>query len=263
VRAHRAVMQGKKPLWVYNACEYTFPSFGAIADYSGMDHYCVWAPKCNINFPLFYWDRIEFAGYYTEAIKRAAEPRPIWNWTQAIDNVEQIGEWQIRCNTPDEIRSQWQQVIGRGVKGILWFIFNADEDANCPEEPKAEMARLRSELDQVADILLEGDPAPAGTLASCADAQVDVAAIQSPYGMAIVLTNLDYDLNLIAPYFWREKTDVVIEVTPLGGFEPASFTMLDGDAQTPLAWQKIADHRWRFTVPSMMSGVTVLVTPEP
>lgn len=258
LRHHRELWGSYKPLWIYNACAYQFPSWGALADISGMDHYCVWAPKCNTNWPPGMWDRIEFAGYYAEEIKLASEPKPTWDWTQAAWTT-----WEQRCTTKDEIRSQWYQVISRGAKGILWFFVRTYWYEFCPDESIGELLNLANELEQLKNILLEGDVAPAGTIAYTDMDLVDVRATVSPKAIAIFLTNLDYDLNLITPYVWREKYDVPVYFNPPSWFEPTKFFMLSGEERVELQAEKVDDKTWRFYVPLLVSAESVVVMQEP
>jgi len=263
LQQNRALWADRKPMWIYNACANHFPEWGAMADMGGMDHYCVWAPKCNYNWPFWYWDRIEFAGYYTAAAKKAAEPRPIVNWTQGIDNVMQIEDWQIRCNTPEEIRSQWYQNLGYGAKTLLWFRFTQSVDDHCPEEPEKEMARLRAETDSFAHLLLLGDVAPPGSMARTDDPMVEVAATISPDGLVLVASNLDYKLNLVAPYAWQEKTDVGIDFEPPANFEPLRAYLAGPNRETDLPLELTEDRTWRVVIPSLPVAGAVVVLPEP
>ncbi|NLH50231.1 MAG: PKD domain-containing protein [Myxococcales bacterium] len=263
VRNNRDLWGDAKPLWIYDACSYQFPAWGTLPDISGMDHYCVWAPKCNYNWPLFYWDRIEFTGYYAFAMKTTAEPRPSWNWTQAMFNTLDINGVQLRCTSADEIRAQFFQNLAYGVKGLLWFNHNPEWDEKCPEEPEQEMAKLVAELRQIDSLLLESDISPAGFIAAVNDETVDLTAAVSPRGIVVLLTNLDYQLNLLTPWEWHEKTDLTIDLYPPNGFEPLNFELLDGGDRSPLTWVKLAPDHWQAVLPALRVGAAILVTPEP
>ena len=258
LRHHRELWGSAKPMWVYNACSYQFPSWGALADISGMDHYCVWAPKCNTNWPIGNWDKIEFAGYYAEEIKIASEPRPSWCWTQAA-----WSNWESRCTTPDEIRSQWYQVISRGTKGMLWFLVRNYWFDSCPKESIDELKKLADELAQIKEFLLEGDIVAPGIVAFSDMEKVDVRTTISPKAIVIFLTNLDYDLNLVGPFTWHEKYDVPVFFDSPNGFEPLKFLMIDGTNQIELETEKIDDNLWRVTVPILVSAAPILVVSEP
>jgi len=258
VRRHRRLWGGAKPLWVYNACSYHFPSWGPLADMGGMDHYCVMAPKCNHNLPPFSWDRVEMAGVYASLIKRAAEPGPVWNWTQGPFNT-----WEIRCTTADEMRAQWYQVLSRGTRGLLWFRYTSDWGERCPPEELQEMAVLARELAPLKEVLLEGDAAAPGTVAWSFAGDVDVAATVSPEALAVFVMNLDYTLRLIRPFEWKPRAGVEVQVEPPPGFEPERFLLLRGEEREPLAWEKIGPRRWSFRVPELRVAAAVLVLPEP
>jgi hypothetical protein len=223
-----------------------------------MDHYCVWAPKCNYNWPPFYWDEIKFAGYYAAEIKRAAEPRPVWNWAQGLSTT-----WDLRCTTADEIRSQWYQVLGRGTKGILWFQYTESWAEKCPSSSTDEVVRLARELASLKEILLEGEVAAPGTVASTSQKKIDVSATVSPHGIALFLTNLNYCLHLILPYTWNPALAVSVDVTPPQGLEPMDFLLLQGDQKVPLHWERISERLWRFYLPSLKVAEAVVVVPEP
>jgi PKD repeat protein len=258
VRVNREIW-GEKPLWVYNACSYSFPAWGGLADYGGMDHYCVMAPKCNeFNLPPFSWDRIEFSGEYSHLIKTAAEPRPTWNWTQSMFNT-----MDLRCTSPDEIRAQWHQVLGNGSRGILWFIFNKEWAEKCPGCETEEMKILADELKPIQKIMLEGEVAGKGVIADTNRLRIDVNAVVAPDGIAIFVTNLNYLIRLLPRFYWFPQNNVLIDVTPPAGFEPAQFLMLDGDQKRPLESYKVAGGHWRFKIDKLDVAQTILVIPEP
>jgi hypothetical protein len=253
----------EKQMWVYNACSNVFGMWGSMADVGGMDHYCVWAPKCNYNWPFGNWDHIEFAGYYTQVAKRAAEPRPIVNWSQGIDNAFEIGGIQIRCNTPDEIRSQWYQNLGWGSKALLYYHFLQEHDAACPEDPEREMGVLVKETDQFSELLGIGEMAGNAAFAWSNDRQVDVATTISPNGLVLIVSNLDYDLNLFMPYEWREKTNVEILLNPPAGFEPYSAWSPEGEGAIPLVLKRKDNGLYTVTIPSLPVARAVVIEPEP
>jgi hypothetical protein len=263
LQIHMDLFGPDKRMWIYNACSFVFGKWGSMADVGGMDHYCVWAPKCNYNPPFWYWDRIEFAGYYTLAAKRAAEPRPIINWSQALDNVFEIDGCQIRCNTPDEIRSQWYQNLGWGSKALLYYHFLQEHDANCPEEPEREMGILVKETDQFSDLIEIGEMAGNTAFAWSDDQQVDVVATISPDGLVLIVSNLDYDLNLLKPYEWREKADVEIVFDPPGAFEPQSAWSPEGEGAIALDLERKSGGLYAVMIPSLPVARAVIIEPEP
>jgi len=262
VRLQRDLWDVKKPLWGYNACAHRWPSFQALPDIGGMDHYCVFAPKCNYNWPLFFWDHLWFLGYYAESAKRNSEPRPIWEWTQGNSWGSIIGEYVTRCLTDEEIRAQWHVLLGRGVKGLLWFRFTREYIEHCPG-PLPAMAGLADELGAIKDSLLEGDWYTTGVYATTDVEHIDIQATLSPNAAVIVLTNFDYELNLIAPWQWHEKYDVTVDFYPTEWFEPETFFLLSGGESIPLDGEKVNHGHWRFVVPSLVVGNAVMIEPEP
>ncbi len=250
----------KKPQWGYNACAHRWPAFQALPDIGGMDHYCVFAPKCNTNWPPFYWDHLWFLGYYAESAKINSEPRPVWDWTQA-NNWGDLYFFN-RCLTDEEIRAQWYVVLGRGVKGLLWFRFSKEWMNTCPG-PLPEMKRLARELETVKPIALEGEWMTPGLTATTPDSTIDTQATFGPRGALIVLTNFHYDLNLIAPWIWHEKINIPIDVYPPESFEPARFQLVVNEDLIDLAWAKIDEGHWRVMLPSLTVAEMILVTPEP
>jgi len=262
-----------KRMWIYAACSYQFGKWGSMADIGGMDHYTVWAPKCNVNWPYLpeifgveifeWWDHIEFAGYYTLAAKRAAEPRPIIIWTQGLFNGFQIGDKTMRCNTPAEIRSQWYQNLGWGAKVMLYYHFLQEHDPICPEEPEQEMGLLVRETDQFSDLIGIGEMTGNTAFAWSYDDQVDVVTTISPDGLVLVVSNLDYDLNLIAPYRWHEKTNVEIFVDPPEGFEPYAAWSPEGEEAIELQMVRTVGGFYKITIPSLPVARAVIIEPEP
>jgi len=255
----RTLWTDPKPMWIYNACSYSFPSWGSLADYSGMDHYCVWAPKCNtLNWPYFEWDFINFAAIYSEEIKLAAEPRPVWNWTQSAN-------LNFRCVTRDEIRAQWYQVLSRGSKALLWFQYTLSTPGDCPNSYD-ELRVLAHELASLKTILLEGEMTSPGTVVTTNEENLDVTATVSPKGMIIFLADYSYGngiLNILFGYSWKERNNLVFDVMPPEGFEPMQFLLVDDENQIELEWQKLSDNHWRFTLPSFKAAAAILVVPEP
>ena len=250
---------GNKPLWIYNACMMQFPSFAAIPDIAGMDHYCVKRPKCNsLMFPPFNWDYVERAGQYQHAIKKNAEPRPTWSWTQG-PNTGWDGFWA----SSDEIRSQWYQVLSRGAKGMLWFQYKTSYESAAPAGSLQEVQTLEEELFQMEEYLLEGDVATFETVVFSESENLDITVTVSPGAMVVFVTNLLYDFHFLMPYSWYEQYDIAIDFAPPNGFEPMEFRLLDGDQYDELEWEKTGENQWRFHLPELKSSAAVLVLPEP
>ncbi|MBK7977673.1 MAG: PKD domain-containing protein [Deltaproteobacteria bacterium] len=257
VKHNRELWGGTTPLWVYNACMYRFSEWAPLGDVGGMDHYAVWAPKCNTNLPLFFNDLIQYVGSYASEIKRAAEPSPAYMWTQGLY------ENDVRCPTADEIRAQWYQIVGRGAKTVLWFLGRPELDDVCPASSLAEMRRLKDELVPMRSALLEGDVVPAGTVARTLTPFIDVTATVGPRAIVLTLTDYSYQQLWLTGLVWQPRGNVQIDVTPPGGFEAARFVQLDHASATELAYTKIASNTYRVTVPAMAVATPILVEPEP
>ena len=264
------LLESDKPLWIYNACSYLFGEWASMADIGGMDHYAVWAPKCNMNWPPGdsellpdSWDNIELVGYYTLAAKRAAEPRPIINWSQALVNSFNINGYQVRCNTPAEVRSQWYQNLGWGSKAMLYYHFLQEHDPACPEEPEQEMVALVKETNQFSDLIGIGEMVGNAAYAWSYDDKVDVVATISPDGLVLVVSNFDYTKKMIFPYTWRDKTNVEIYLAPPAGFEPSSAWLPQGDEFVELDTIKTVGGFYKITLPSLSVAHAVIIEPEP
>ncbi len=255
IRYYREILGGTTPTWSYNHCSYHFPSWGAMADISGFDRYCVGAAKCNWNWPIPYWDYIATLAWHAEVMKRSSEPRPIWNWTQSMWNdldFELFGmPIDARCTTAEEIRAQWMILLARGTKGMLWFIYRDEWEADCPDESTQEMQRLATELRVVEDILIDGDTAAQGVVAGSDDELVDVSAVVAPHGMVVFLSNYDYKLNLLTPWEWNVHNEVAVDVIPPVGFEIGGVYLIDHENLAPLSWMQTAPGRYRFTLPEL------------
>ena len=260
---YREQFSNHKPTWVYNHCSYHFPSWGAMADISGFDRYCVWAAKCNATWPIGYWDEIWALTYHAEVMKRAAEPGPMWTWTQSMWNTFDIEEIQVRCTTADEIRSQWYTLISRGTKGMLWFLYRESWEEMCPCASTVEMARLATELRQIDGVLIDGDVATAGMIVSTDAEAVDVSAIVAPRGVVVVVSNFDYDLKLIAPWQWHPKSDIVLDLYANEDFEVGGVFRIDHEDRVPLAWELVEDGHYRITLPELHVAEAILVEHEP
>lgn len=257
VQSNRALWGETTPLWVYNACMYHFSEWAPLGDVGGMDHYAIWAPKCNTNLPLFYNDLIQYVGKYAAEIKLAAEPGPSYMWTQGLY------EDDVRCPSADEIRAQWYQVVGRGAKTVLWFLGRPELDDVCPASSLDEIGRLKQELVPMRSALLEGDVAPPNTVARSLTPFIDVTATVGPRAMVVTLTDYTYQQTWLTGLVWQARSNVQVDVTPPPGFEPQRFSQLDHAGSVELAFTKVGATTYRVTVPSMFVATPILVEPEP
>ncbi|MCZ7584612.1 MAG: hypothetical protein M5R36_15450 [Deltaproteobacteria bacterium] len=228
-----------------------------------MDHYGVLAPKCNINWPPFYWDAVELTGAYARVLKRTNEPKPAWNWTQSSKTDFEIFGRHLRCTTADEIRAQWYEVLAAGTKTMFWFFYRDEQIEECPEESTDIAPVLAAELEPLKDILLDGDVPAEGTIVSTEDELLHVTATVAPHGIAIFVVNIDYTLNLVEPWTWTERTDVVLNFTPPAGFEPMTFYWIENDQWTELTAANAELNTWAVFLPPFSVAQPILVVPEP
>lgn len=189
-----------------NLCRNTkYFDYAGIPDIVGHDHYCVTAPSSSI-WPHEYGTRVEETAYYTSDLKYAAEPRPIWVWSQG--NHDGWGERPLRpVPTPEELSAQLVLNLGRGAKGILWFTYNPKMSVKYPETRES----MRG-WNRVMGVLRE-DFLAAEPLQAPIDAPklVDVAALVSWDKVLVFVTNLDYDIHPKA-YPFRSKSNVTVRV---------------------------------------------------
>jgi len=125
------------------------------------------------------------------------------------------------------------------------------------------MGRLSAEAEQVADLIGLGEMTGNQAFAHSEDPQVDVTTTISPDGLVLFVSNLDYDLNLLAPFEWREKTDVEILLSPPEGFEPWLAWSPEGDDHVDLEIAQRTEGQWVVTIPSLPVARAVVIEPEP
>jgi len=90
-----------------------------------------------------------------------------------------------------------------------------------------------------------------------------VLAVARSEGLALIVSNLDYDLNLLMPYEWREKTNVEIIIDPPAGFEPLSAWSPEGEDAITLDLKKKSSGLYVVTIPSLPVARAVIIEPEP
>ena len=154
-------------------------------------------------------------------MKAAAEPRPIWIWTQGIAGW---GERPKRTvPTPDELAAQLVLNLGRGAKGILWFNFDRKAAEKYPDAVEA-MRGWGRVMSVLREDFLACEPS---VMAVKAPDQVDTALLLGRGRALLCLTNTDYDIHPEA-YPFREKTNVKISADLPAWLSPA-----DAFAVTP------------------------------
>lgn len=191
-------LDSTKPTTVTLCRNVKFMEFAPIVDIPCMDHYCVTAPTASVwEYP--YGGRLEETGFYTRDLKYAAEPKPIFVWSQGIR------EWDERPKrgtpTIEELTVQLIQNLGNGANGILWFTWKKHIAQRYPELHRAATAWNR--VMQVMKADFQG----------CEPADLDIKAPEKIDAMALLgwdkiilcLTNKDYQIHDEAYPFVDQK----------------------------------------------------------
>lgn len=194
-----------KPTFITLCRNVKFFEYASICDIPCMDHYSVTAPSSS-KWPYRYGTRLEETAIYTEDLKAASEPKPIWVWSQAI------ADWGERPRrpvpTPDELAAQLVLNLGRGAKGIIWFNYDHAAGEKYPDTRQA-MGDWGRVMRLTRDELLGAEPYDAGVRAPD---KLDVAALASRDAVVLCVTNLDYQIDPEA-YPFKIQKDVRIELT--------------------------------------------------
>ncbi len=228
-----------KPTFITLCRNVKFFEYAPIPDIPCMDHYTVTAPSSS-KWPASFGTHVEETAYYTEDLKRASEPKPIWIWSQALAHWDERPKQPVP--TPEELASQLVLNLSRGAKGILWFNMPFDVGDKYPETLQA-VQRWGRVLRLLRDILLESEPLEQRIEGP---PELDTAALVSWNHVVLCLTNLDYRLNETG-YRWHPKKQVnvflklpswidpasAVQVTP-DGVKPVDFRAEDGQAQVSL-----------------------------
>ncbi|MHC4518043.1 MAG: hypothetical protein ACYTAS_05610, partial [Planctomycetota bacterium] len=228
-----------KPTLITLCRNVKFFEYAFLPDIACQDHYSVTAPSSS-RWPKRYGTRLEETAYYTRDLKYAAEPKPIWIWTQGIAN------WSERPKRPvptvEELTAQLLLNLGRGAKGILWFTFNKSVGERYPELRTAIQGWGRV-LELVRGDLLGCEPIEASIEAP---EKVDVAVLAGWDKLFVFVFNQDYEIHDEA-YPWQRQRDVTIsldcpnwikprvamELTP-DGISDRPFTAADGRVRLAL-----------------------------
>ncbi|MFQ3611443.1 MAG: hypothetical protein SNJ72_08115 [Fimbriimonadales bacterium] len=231
------------PVYLNLARSRRFGEFATTPDIACYDAYRVGAPMPDLS-PHEWGNRIELAGTYTEDLRTNCEPLPFWVWAQGAhtwdERVWVAGQLGRACPTPEEIRTQLWFQLGRGAKGVLWFIgFDENEFRRyymraedipalkrLPESERAplveqlvaqgreafeEQTRLNLFLQPLRNRLLSMDWQPnAGRVLTATNPQkLDVSVLVGEDALVVWLTNYDYEM---APQGYRFREQAGIEV---------------------------------------------------
>ena len=243
-----------KPTFMTLCRNIKFFQYAPITDIACQDHYCVTAPSSSI-WKKFYGTRLEETQIYTRDLKRAAEPHPVWVWTQGI------ADWGERPKrtvpTPDELAGQLVLNLGQGAKGILWFNYGKEVAAKFPDAVDAMrlwgrvMCLLRQDF-------LASDPA---LMDIKAPEQMDVAPLASRDRLLLCLFNKDYDIDPQA-YPWREQKDVKITVELPSWIKPAAALRITPEGVVP-AELKVSGRKATIQMDSLRVCDIVMLPNDP
>jgi hypothetical protein len=177
-----------KPVFMTLCRNTQFFSYAPIVDIPCQDHYSVTAPSSSV-WPFPYGTRLEETAYYTEDLKRAAEPKPIWVWSQAL------ADWSERPKrpvpTPEELGAQLVLNVSRGAKGILWFNWHPKRAKEYRDVVQA-MQRWSHILGRLRDTLLNSEPS--ADIVRAPDG-VDAKTLIDWDKAVLCLTNLTYQID--------------------------------------------------------------------
>ncbi len=197
---------------ITNAIGRAISSFALLADVAGNDHYATDSVSSDgdSSHPL------EEAGYFTALTRRAAEPRPSYDWAQwSADQSWSTGEAWNRQPSVEELRLQAYSMLQEGVKSLLWFTFNNGRVNEFPDLAR-EVARINREQDLITNMVTEGAEAPAlASVNGYSPDTVRAGALAGTDGLAVLVTNLDYTYTRVV----RSKP-VAPSPTPFASFTP-------------------------------------------
>jgi hypothetical protein len=194
----------KKPTLITLCRNVKFFEFAFIADIPCHDHYCVTAPTTS-KWPFVYGTKLEETGYYTADLKYAAEPKPIWVWTQGVHLWDERPRMPLP--TPDELGAQLYFNLSRGAKGNLWFTFLEEAGTRFPATKKA-LQRFSRIIKLLEQDLLVSDPYHGQVTAPD---QVDVGSLITADQLILFITNTNYQINDSA-YQWTTAKKVKVQL---------------------------------------------------
>jgi len=220
-----------RPTFVNLADDTKFYEFAGMTDIIGYDAYAIGAPGIERSHVGYARD-LESVAYYTWDLKRCAEPGPTWVWAQGyhawvyrlLAGLLMGGEAGRAMVTPSEMRVQLIEQLGRGAKGVWWFLARKQEETRAGFESEirdgakglgisltaerlaalvdaamqpwdelfAEMGRLNSVLRQLRPVLTYADPYQRFELDRDGERHADVATVAGEEALVIFVANLSY-----------------------------------------------------------------------
>jgi hypothetical protein len=211
-----------KPTLVTLCRNVQFFEYAPIVDIPCQDHYSVSAPTSS-KWPTLYGTRLEETGIYTRDLKRAAEPKPIWIWSQGLFDWDERPQHPLP--TPDELAFQLWQNVGNGAKGILWFTFRQNVGDKYPAT-REEIRRCGRLLRLIGDDLVCSDPA---MVSIDAPPSLQVMPLLGPERLYLVITNSDYKIHPKA-YQWKPISPAPLKVTLPSWLAAGSVAQLSPDS---------------------------------
>lgn len=239
-----------KPHFITLCRNIKFFEYAPIPDIACQDHYAVTAPSSS-KWPAPYGTRLEETAYYTEDLKKAAEPKPIWVWTQGI------ADWDERPKRPvptsEEAAAQLILNLGRGAKGILWFNWSNER---VPEYPDlmATIGGWSRIMKVMREDFLTSEPVDLG---AAAPDMVDVATLVNWDKVILCVTNTDYDIDPEA-YPFRDKEDFSIAVDLPEWITPAVALQMAPEGITPREFS-VEDGRVSVKLPKLHDVAVVVL----
>lgn len=223
-------INSQKPTMITLCRNGKFFEYAFLPDIAAQDHYSVSAPSSSI-WKHRYGTRLEETAIYTADLKRAAEPKPIWVWSQGIH------DWDERPKRPlptvDELGAQFLFNLGRGAKGILWFTFHIAAGETYPDLRQA-IQKWNRVLLMTRDDLLSAESINASVRA---DGKLDVAVLASWDKLFVFIVNTDYDVDDEA-YQWRSIENAKITLTVPSWIDPKSAIQMDGEEPKKITFIK-------------------------
>ena len=201
-----------RPTFITLCRNVKFFEYASICDIPCMDHYSVTAPSSS-KWPHPYGTRLEETAIYTEDLKAASEPKPIWVWSQAIASWDQRPKRPVP--TPDELAAQLLLNLGRGAKGIIWFNYEHEVGEKFQDTRQA-MQDWGRVMRLARANLLGAEPYDARV--KTAD-KIDAASLASWDSAVLCITNLDYQIDPEA-YPFKLREDVRVEFTLPSWIDP-------------------------------------------
>jgi len=218
-----------RPTFVNLCADHKFYEYAPITDLVGYDAYAVGAPGIERSHVGYARD-LESVAYYTWDLKRCAEPSPIWVWAQGyhawvyrlLGGLLLGGEPGRALVTPSECRVQLVEQLGRGAKGVWWFLSRTREDTRAGfydelkeeaeefgvpqdripalvdkamepwDEIWRELGRLNSIVRQLRPLLTYADPYQQFVRDVSWTGRADVATLAGEDALIIFAANLDY-----------------------------------------------------------------------